>query len=126
MAGTAAQLTLLGDESQPLVQPERPAAVNDLDLIESTLRAAVHPGYVLGPCDRVARKVVAAGSGVIELVDEQEAAAVRQLIASRHLAVGGSRTFWLDRATVTARSVLVPTPTRHLVSRWQALRPLAA
>lgn len=116
------QCALMGEDLQVEPMPERPAPVNDVRRIEIVLAAAVRLGYVVGPGERIAKRTGA--TRVIRLVDADEAAAVRQLIASRHLIVGGTHAFKLGRTTVGARSVLVPESTRFLVSRWRSYRPL--
>src|SRR3954454_21782497 len=78
-------------ETLPTPGPAR-AAVNDLDLIESVIRTATDPGYVvLGPSERV--YVREAGTkGDVHRAPSYEAAAVAQLLDSRHLSIGGTHT----------------------------------
>ncbi|WP_459220497.1 hypothetical protein [Pseudonocardia sichuanensis] len=114
------QTSLLGDEI-PVPSPRRPPQTNDLRCVEQVLRTAVETGYMLGPDGKVARKL---GDSAVTPVPAAEAAAVRQLIASRHLTTGGHHAVELGGRTVSALAVLVPRATRDLVSRWCSYKPL--
>lgn len=115
------QTALIGDDVQVETDAVRAESTNDLDEITSVLVLAQEPGFMLGPTGQVARKL---DGRVIELVDSTQAAAVHQLIRSRQLRVGGHHTVQLAGHSVSARSVLVPPPTRALICRWRAYRSL--
>jgi hypothetical protein len=117
--------TGLWGRSEPLAKPA-PARreVNDLDLIESVIRTATDPGYVLiGPAERVYLRERGSTRAVTR-VPGYEADAVAQLLDSRHLSVGGTHIVRANGREGPARSVLVSKSARSMLARWQALRPL--
>lgn len=98
-------------------KPRRP--VNDMDLIERVLRMASEDGFVLiGVREDVYRKT---SGDWIERVSWDVDATVHQLIDTKCLETGGTRTYRYDRYTGPGRSVLVPRRTRQMATRWRHL-----
>jgi len=95
---------------QPIPTPRQPAetrpATNDMDLIETVIRLAREPGYVLiGATDRVYRRRVGSNEEV-ERVPGYEADAVHQLLARGLLSTGGAHQVRYSRHEGSATSVL--------------------
>ena len=100
-------------------------ATNDIELIQTIVRLAIEPGFVLiGPAERVFCYQPDRGRALVRPVPKYEAAAVAQLLDSRPLRTGGARTVQYGEHSGTATSVLVPKATRDMLTRWEHLRPL--
>ncbi len=116
-----AQAGLWG-RAEPLPKPaaDRPT-VNDLDLIQSVIRTATDPGYVvIGPSERVHVREAEDGPDV-RRVPTYEPDAVAQLLDAGHLRIGGHHTVRIGRRDGPARSVLPTKTARSMAARWQAL-----
>ncbi len=117
------QGTLFGGQ-QPIPTPRQPAkaqpATNDMDLIETVIRLAREPGYVLiGATDRVYRRRVGSKEEV-ERVPGYEADAVHQLLARGLLSTGGAHQVRYSRREGRATSVLIPRATAKTAARWSS------
>jgi hypothetical protein len=119
-----AQIGLWGRaEPLPTSTPDSPA-VNDLELIEAVIRTATEPGYVLiGPSEQVYVREAGTRNDVYR-APSYEAAAVAQLLDSRHFTVGGTHTVKYGQREGPARSVLVTALARNMLDHWAALHPL--
>ncbi len=117
----AVQTALFGGQ-QPIPTPRQPrkarAVTNDMDLIESVIRLAREPGYVLvGASERVYRRQVGGGDEV-ERVPGYEADAVHQLLTHKWLTTGGGHQVRYGRYESRATSVLVTRATARRAARW--------
>ena len=106
----------------------RVEVVNDMDLIETVLKLAKEPGYVLvadggqgGVEGSVSRRRTRTGPEV-DRAATQEAIAVRQLLRQGLLTQGGFHVVSRGRHETQARSVLVPDSTQKLSRRLGAYR----
>jgi hypothetical protein len=107
------------EPSQPV--PDRPP-INDMDLVESVLAAAVAPGYrLVGTQEKVYRRSETR-TDEIEPVPSYEDTAVHQLIDARWLEVGGNHRCTYRQFEGHGRSVLVPRRTKEAMSRWRAYK----
>lgn len=103
---------------RPAPQAER-ATVNDMDLIESVIRAAVDPGYfVIGPTEKVYRRDTTRVDG-IERVPRYEEDTVHQLITQKLFRIGGSHEVTYGPYFGRANSVLVNKKTAAMARRWR-------
>ncbi len=120
-----AQTGLWGrQEPLPTTKPSHYTPTNDVDLFASVVRSAQDPGYVLvGPAERVMLRDPSR-KGLVATVPRYEADTVAQLLDHGHLKIGGTHVVTDGRHDGPARSVLVPTVTRAMVARWDALHPV--
>jgi hypothetical protein len=110
----------------PTEAPQRrdraPKPINDLDLIEDVLAAAMSPGYaVVGSPGEVFRD---GPDHNVTPVPRHEADAVCQLIDTKLLTVGGSHTYTCRGRAGAGKSVLVPRAMQQQVERWKNLARL--
>lgn len=119
-----AQKALWGrQEPLPVARP-RPAESNDLDLFAAIVKTATDPGYVLiGPAEKPFVREPGTKRDVVP-VPRYEADAIAQMLAAGHLKTGGRHHVVYGNREGPAHSVLVPTATRSMVARWEALRRL--
>lgn len=103
-------------------QAPKPArgTTNDMDLIESVLRTAIDPGYVvIGAGESVHRYSTGQQHGEVERAPSYENDAVHQLVDRKLLAIGGGRRVKRGSEDIRANSVLVSNKARGMVSRWR-------
>lgn len=102
-------------------QAER-TAINDMDLIESVICAAMDPGYfVIGPTEKVYRRD-ATRKDAIERVPRYEEDTVHQLIAQKLFRIGGSHEVTYGPYSGRANSVLVNKKTAAMARRWRSYK----
>lgn len=102
-------------------QAER-AITNDMDLIESVIRAASDPGYfVIGPTDKVYRRDATRRDG-IERVPRYEEDTVHQLIQQKLFRIGGSHEVTYGPYSGRANSILVNKKTVAMARRWRSYK----
>lgn len=102
------------------------AGSNDLDLFASIVTAAIEPGYVvIGASERVFLRD-ATRPDHVNPVPRYEADTVGQMLDAGHLKLGGQHHVNHGTSQGFARSVLVPTATRAMVTRWAALHRVPA
>lgn len=102
-------------------QAER-TTVNDMDLIESVIRAALDPGYfVIGPAEKVYRRD-ATRKDSVERVPRYEEDTVHQLITQKLLRIGGSHEVMYGSYSGRANSVLVNKKTAAMARRWRSYK----
>jgi hypothetical protein len=108
------QQPLPGQRSAPKPRP----LTNDMDLIETVIRMAGDPGYVLiGAAERVYRRRPGCGEEV-EKVPGYEADAVHQLLDQKALTTGGAHQVRYGRHEGRATSVLLSRATARRAQRW--------
>ena len=106
----------------PPPAPARPMT-NDMDLVETVIRLATEPGYVLiGTGERVWRCRLGQDRE-LDRVPDYEDAAVHQLLTGRLLTRGRTVTASYQRYEGRAVAVTVPASTRHTASRWRTYFP---
>ncbi|MDQ2709319.1 MAG: hypothetical protein M3Z25_17560 [Actinomycetota bacterium] len=108
---------------QPIPTPrsaKTQPVTNDMDLIETVIRLAREPGYVLiGATDRVYRRRTGSHDEV-QPVPGYEADAVHQLLAEKLLTTGGTHQVRYSRHEGRATSVLVTRATARRAARWSS------
>ena len=110
----------------PAATPVARAGSNDLDLFASVVKAATDPGYVvIGASERIFLRD-ATRPDHVNPVPRYEADTIGQMLDAGHLKVGGHHHVHHDKSEGPARSVLVPTATRAMGTRWAALRRVPA
>ena len=108
----------------PAPQPsaaDRPP-INDMDLVETVLAAAVAPGYRLVGAREKVYRCSETRKDAIEPVPSYEDTAVHQLIDARWLEVGGNHRCCYRQFEGHGRSVLVPRRTKEAMARWRAYK----
>ncbi|WP_143022466.1 hypothetical protein [Lentzea jiangxiensis] len=118
---------LFGNEAEDVAAPAVAArpVVNDLRTVTEVLNRAVSDcGYVVASTSRTVFRRV--DKDKISRVPAWEANAVVQLVDNGQLVIGGTHQLRCGAVRQPVRSVLVPKPTRLMLSRWNALKPLGS
>ncbi|MDX8146504.1 hypothetical protein SK854_30625 [Lentzea sp. BCCO 10_0061] len=116
---------LFGNEVEPAATSTVAArpAVNDLRTVTEVLNRAVSDcGYMVASTSRTVFRRV--DKEKISRVPAWESNAVVQLVDNGQLTIGGTHLLRCGAVRQPVRSVLVPKPTRLMLSRWNALKPL--
>ncbi len=102
----------------PRTEARARVVTNDVDLIESVIRLAREPGYVLvGATEGVYRRR-ADSTDEVERVPQYEADAVHQLLTQKWLTAGGGHQVRYGRYAGRATSVLLTRATASRAARW--------
>ena len=118
------QHSLFGDPVTVATDDHAPAATQDPRDVARIVRSAQDPGFFV--IERTGRVLRADPSrpGCADAIARHDGDTVAQLLDSGHLTLGGSHHIHHGGHEGPARSVLVPTATRDMVSRWDHLRPV--
>ncbi|MGH3926365.1 MAG: hypothetical protein ACRDTT_26455 [Pseudonocardiaceae bacterium] len=109
-------------QQRPALKPVR-GTTNDMDLIESVLRTAIDPGYVVIGAAESVHLYCGGPDREVERAPSYESDAVHQLVDQKLLTIGGVPARVTREGEETrANSVLVSRKARGMASRWRSYK----